>query len=130
WGCTSGVYRHDDHMSLLRLLDWPYPGMGAHMVVALQSGKAGDFYNITWPGMTGVLTAMAPKRFSLAINMAPMRKHGWGYIGDWYKNRVRVGNQDGLPPAHLARKVCEEATDYAHAKAMLEKESIAAPVIF
>ena len=35
-------------------------------------GPAGEFFNITWPGFVGALTAMAPWRFAAAINQAPL----------------------------------------------------------
>ena len=62
WGCTSGAYAQEDSISLLRVLDWPFPALGKHMVVAHQSGAAGDFYHVTWPGIAGVFNAMAPGR--------------------------------------------------------------------
>lgn len=51
WGCTSGVYAKEDGPALTRVLDWPFPKLGEHIVVALQHGGAGDFYNVTWPGV-------------------------------------------------------------------------------
>lgn len=130
WGCTSGVWRTGETISMLRVLDWPFPHIGRHMVVALQSGKAGDFYNVTWPGMAGVFTGMAPGRFSAALHQAPMRKHGRGLVGDWLINRIMAGRESGLPPAHLLRQAFERAGDYRAAKAMLTKTPIAVPAIF
>ncbi len=104
-------------MTLLRVLDWPFPALGKQVMVVLQKGKAGDFYNITWPGVSGVYTAMAPGRFAAALNQAPMRMHGLGYAGDWLKNRLMAGRETGLPPAHLLRQVFEQADSYETAKA-------------
>ena len=36
WGCTSGVYRTDEGVTLLRLLDWPFPELGKQVMVVLQ----------------------------------------------------------------------------------------------
>lgn len=130
WGCTSGAWRTGETVSMLRVLDWPFPSLGRHVVVALQSGKAGDFYNVTWPGLSGVFTGMAPERFSAAINLAPMRMHGLGFAGDWIKNRFIANKESGLPPAHLLRQVFETAPDYDTAKQMLQLTPVAAPVIF
>lgn len=130
WGCTGGVYRAGEGVSMLRVLDWPFPELGRHAVVALQSSKAGEFYNITWPGMTGVLTAMAPGRFSAAIHLAPMRMHGRGFIGDWAKNRLIASQEPGLPPAHLLRQVFEQAKNYEEARKMLMETRLAVPAIF
>jgi len=130
WGCTSGVWQTGATAALLRVLDWPFPGLGKYVVVALQSGKAGNFYNVTWPGMSGVFNAMAPGRFSAAINQAPMRKHGLTYPGDWIKNRILFRKQTGLPPSHLLRQVFEAADTYEEAKEMLRATPLAIPAIF
>ncbi len=130
WGCTSGLYRTGESVSLLRVMDWPFAELGKQLMVVRQSSKAGDFYNLTWPGMSGVFTAMAPGRFSAAINQAPMRKHGKSFLGDWVENRKIVANEEGLPPAHLLRKVFETAKTYDEAKTMLCETRIAMPVIF
>ena len=130
WACTSGAYATGETVSMLRVLDWPFPALGKHVVVALQSGKAGEFYNITWPALSGMYQGVAKGRFAAAINLAPMRKHGLGYVGDWFKNRLIMNKQRALPPSHLLRMVFENAKDYAEAKEMLCKIPIAAPVIF
>jgi len=130
WGCTSGVYRTADSVSMLRVLDWPFPQLGRNVMVVLQKGRAGEFFNLTWPGISGVYTAMAPGRFSATINLAPMRQHKLGFVGDWLRNRVIAGNQNALPPAHLLRQVFEQADSYEAAKKMLSETRIAVPAIF
>ncbi|MGE0754642.1 MAG: hypothetical protein AB7L92_05730 [Alphaproteobacteria bacterium] len=130
WACTSGVWRHDEAVSMLRVLDWPFPLLGKHTVVTCQQGIAGVFYNVTWPGMSGIYNAMAPGRFCAAINQAPMRKHKRGFALDWVSNRFEASQGKGMPPSHLLRMVFETAPDYAHAKSMLEKTPLAVPAIF
>jgi len=130
WGCTSGAYMVGDHVELMRVLDWPFPALGQHAVLALQKAPAGEYYNITWPAFSGVLQAMAPARFAAAINMAPMRMHKAGYAGDWVINRVIAGREKSLPPSHLLRLVFEHAKTYTEAKEMLCKTPIAMPVIY
>lgn len=130
WGCTSGAYRDEEQVALMRVLDWPFPKLGKHVMVVLQDGKAGEFYNITWPGISGVFNAMAPMRFSAALNLAPMRRHGKNIVTDWFKNRKIARQQKALPPAHLLRQVFEHAEDYNAAKDMLIKTPIAVPAIF
>ena len=130
WGCTSGIYRTNETPSLLRVLDWPFPALGQHVVITLQSGKAGEFYNLTWPAVSGVYTAMAPGRFAAAINQAPMRKHQSTCIGDWLKNRILTEKAEGLPPSHLLRRVFEQAVNYNDAKRILTETPIAVPAIF
>jgi hypothetical protein len=129
-GCTGGVYRTDHTVSMLRVLDLPFAGMGKQLMVALQEGKAGEFYNITWPGLSGVTTAMAPQRFAAAINSAPMRRHNLGPVGDRLKNRFIMRRQTGLPPTHLLRRAFEQAANYEAAKHMLATTPVAEPVIY
>lgn len=130
WGCTSGAYRNDDCVVMMRVLDWPFPKLGKNVLVVLQNGKAGDFYNITWAGISGVFNAVAPNRFCGALNLAPMRRHGKNIISDWLKNRKIAKAQTGLPPAHLLRLAFEQAVDYNSAKEMLTNTPIAVPAIF
>jgi hypothetical protein len=130
WGCTSGAFATGDGVTLLRLLDWPFPEMGKHVLVVRTDSQAGEFYNVGWPGLSGMLTGMAPGRFSAALNQAPMRKHGLTLPGDWLKNRFIMRRNDGIPPPHLLRQVFEGARDYAAAREILIKTPVALPVIY
>jgi len=119
---------------LARTLDWPFPGMGRHLVVAQQTGPAGDFWNVTWPGAVGVLTATAPGRFAATINLAPLRRRTRGTLllaADYLLNAistfVRVRH---APPEHVLRQVFETAPDYRAAKEMLCRIPVARPVLF
>jgi hypothetical protein len=77
-----------------------------------------------------VLTAMAPGRFAVALNQAPMRKSvGWIYL-DWAANRRRVWNMPHPTPAHLLRAVCDEAASFDEAVARLTSEPISTPAIY
>lgn len=130
WGCTGGAYAVGEQVAMLRVLDWPFPALGKHMVVAHQQGVAGDYYNVTWPALSGVYQAMAPGRFAAAINQAPMRMYGLGFIGDWAINRILMKRKRGLPPAHLLRQVFDQARSYQEAKDMLCATPLAIPAIF
>jgi hypothetical protein len=130
FGCTSGVYATEAGPRLLRVLDWPFEGLGKNLVVAHQQGPAGDFHNVTWPAVSGVFTAVAQGRFAAALNQAPMRRHKSGIYLDWLKNRLWVQRRKALPPAHLLRKACEHASSYEEAKRMLAHEPVAIPVIY
>ncbi len=130
WGCTSGAYNNGNSVTMMRVLDWPFPKLGKNVMVVLQSGKAGDFYNITWPGISGIFNALAPSRFCAAINLAPMRRHSKFLPFDWFRNRQIMHRQNAIPPAHLLRQVFEQAQDYNTAKEMLAKTPLAVPAIF
>jgi hypothetical protein len=130
WGCTSGAFETESGVELRRVLDWGFPKLGEHLIVAHQSGTAGDFHNVTWPGIAAVYQAVARGRFAAAINQAPMRRHGPGIGADWLRNRFAVHKDGGVPPAFLLRQAFETARDYAVAREMLTHTRIAVPVIY
>jgi hypothetical protein len=70
WGCTTAC-RASETPGIYRTLDWLFR-LGSDVVVARHVTAAGHYYNVTWPGYLGVLTAIAPQRFSAALNQAPM----------------------------------------------------------
>ena len=132
WSCTAGVGPSPTGGGnrLLRTLDWPLPGLGCDLVVARRQAAAGGFLDATWPGFAGVLTAMAPGRFSAAINQPPMAKVTSSYPLDWALARAGVWRRRGLPPAHLLRRVFETCRSYAEARTMLTEQAICMPVFF
>jgi hypothetical protein len=113
---------------LRRVLDWPFPKLGESLMVAHQPQE--KFFNIGWPGLAGLFQGLAPGRFTAAINQAPMRRHGRGFVGDWFTNRLAVNRNKGFPPAHLLRSIFEHAADYAAAKKLLCETPVAVPAIF
>jgi hypothetical protein len=120
-------------MRHIRVLDWGLAGIGRHLVLARHAAAAGPFVSATWPGYAGVLTAMAPGRFAAAINQAPrIPVTGARLIDDMVSRRRMLRLADALPAAHLLRRVCETAPDYAAALALLadERVTLAAPAIF
>src|SRR5215469_14672551 len=66
WGCTSSAGPSPDGRAahLIRVLDWPNPGLGRYIVAARVNGDAGPWLTLTWPGYTGVMQAAAPTRFA------------------------------------------------------------------
>jgi hypothetical protein len=132
WSCTAGVGCDPAGMGnrLLRTLDWPMHGLGRNVVVARQAGEAGLYYNVTWPGLVGILTAMAPARFSAAINQPPMDRHTPSCWFDWLINRTGVWRKGGLPPSHLLRRVFDHCRTYAEARALLIQTPLCIPAFF
>src|SRR3990172_7984342 len=48
WGCTGGVTPAPAGGNrLVRVLDWPFDGLGTNLVAALQTGGAGEWVNLT-----------------------------------------------------------------------------------
>lgn len=133
WGCTTMAREENGAPWLVRTLDWPFPGLGRHVEIALNKGVAGEFHNLTWPGYVGALTASAPGRFAASINQAPMwrrMRHPWMRPVDILANAISTWNVKHIPPDQLLRQVFETCPDYESARAMLERTPVARPVIF
>ena len=135
WACSTSAAPdpRGNGVRLIRVLDWGLTGIGRHVVIARQDSTFGPFYNATWPGFAGVLTAMAPGRFAAAINQAPRLPIFGPRWLDEVVGRLRMLRQEGaIPAAHLLRRVFEEARDYEAALAMLvdERQLLAMPALF
>ena len=134
WACSTSVAPDPaGGQRMIRVLDWGMPGLGRGTVIARHSAESGSFYSATWPGYVGVLTAMAPGRFSAAINQAPKVPVTGIEVLDEIVTRVRVTRARGaIPATHLLRRVFERAPNYASALAMLTDDRVllAMPSIF
>jgi hypothetical protein len=132
WGCTCAVGPDPDGRGwrLLRTLDWPLDGLGRHLVAHKRATPHGPSIDLTWPGFAGTVQGFAPGRFAVALNQAPMLRHGLPLPLDWALNRVRVGRSRALPPTHLLRRALETAPDFAAARRMLAETPICLPAIF
>ncbi|MBV8752159.1 MAG: hypothetical protein JO328_04785 [Hyphomicrobiales bacterium] len=134
WCCTALARDEADGPWLARTLDWPCDGLGRHVEVARMRGPAGEFFNVTWPGFVGVLTALAPGRFGAAINQAPLRRrtrHRLLRPVDLAANAVQTWfNVRHMPPDHLLRLAFETCPSYGEARRLLERVPVARPVIF
>jgi hypothetical protein len=97
-------------------------------------GPAGEFFSVTWPGYVGVLTAMAPGRFAIAINQAPLWRRTrapWLRCYDITANAVNTWRRiRHIPPDQLLRLVFEECATFEEARRRLEATPIARPVIY
>jgi hypothetical protein len=134
WGCTAAARDEDGAPWLARTLDWPFHGLGRHADVVRVEAPAGEYYNVTWAGYAGVLTAMAPHRFAACINQAPMwrrTRHPWLRAYDLAANAFQTfTNVSHMPPDQLLRQVFETCASYAEARAALERTPVARPVIY
>lgn len=130
WGCTTRADAGDVPL-LRRTLDWPFPGLGRHVEVALQDGGAGPYANVTWPGAVGVLTAVAPGRFAAAINQAPLFRRTPLKPLDMALNAVATwGDSSGWPAAHLLRHAFDTSRGFAEAVELLRNAPLARPTMF
>ncbi len=115
---------------MMRTLDWPLDGLGKQLVVSRQDGPAGTWFNATWPGFVGVTTALAPGRFSAALNQAPMAAHGLGVVGDWLANRWNIWRNGRVPPALLLRRAFDECATFDDAVRLLSETPLSLPAIY
>tara|TARA_R110000772_G_scaffold73216_1_gene159416 strand:- start:47487 stop:48485 length:999 start_codon:yes stop_codon:yes gene_type:complete len=132
WSCTTAVGRPPSGRGnrMLRTLDWPLHGLGRNVVVARQTGDAGDWLNVTWPGFVGAATALAPGRFSAALNQPPMKTCTASCWLDWAIERTRIWRRRLMPPTHLLRLAFETCRSYDAAKTLLAETPIAVPAFF
>jgi hypothetical protein len=135
WACSTSAAPDPSGVGarLIRVLDWGLSGIGRHVVIAHHATPVGPFFSATWPGYAGALTAMAPGRFSAAINQAPRIPIGGSVIIDEAIAHLRMLCRGGtLPAAHLLRQICETAPDFATAVGLLTDKAVdlAVPAIF
>jgi hypothetical protein len=135
WACSTSAAPDPSGKGarMIRVLDWGLSGLGRHVVIANHATPFGSFLSATWPGNVGVLTAMAPRRFSAAINQAPRIPVSGVLVVDEIIIHLRMLRRPGtVPAAHLLRRVLETAPDFAAAVAGLTDPAIglAAPAIF
>lgn len=132
FACTTAVAADPDGSGnrMLRTLDWPLKGLGREVVAASHAGPAGPYSDVTWPGFVGITTAMAPGRFSAAINQPPARRFSPLLPLDAVTNRWLAWRQTAMPPVHLLRHVFETCKSYSEAKAVLATTPISIPAFF
>jgi hypothetical protein len=120
--------------SLRRTLDWPYLGLGRSVVVGHRAGLAGGFFDVTWSGAIGTLTAVAPGRFAASLNQAPLYRRTRANVLrplDFAANLARtLARERGMPPLHLLRHAFETAGSFSIALEMLRIVEIARPALF
>jgi len=135
WACSSGVTAVPNlpegaENYLLRALDWPMPGLGENLVAVRRRAPGGPWVDLTWPGFVGTIQGLAPGRFAAALNQAPLHRRTSLFVADWALQRRRFYRSRHLPPAHLLRRVFDQATDFASAKSLLCQTPLALPVIY
>lgn len=135
FACTTQAYEDEAGLPRIRrTLDWPFHGLGRAVEIAWQSGPAGAYYNATWPGAVGVLTAMAPGRFCAVINQAPMKRRTSGKLGFFVdaalNMREALKSEGDWPPDHLLRYAFETCETFEDALWLIAREPLARPTLF
>ena len=135
WTCSTSAAPDPDGAGarMIRVLDWGLSGIGGHIVIARHDTAYGAFFNPTWPGYAGVVTAMAPGRFAAAINQGPrMPVLGMQLLDDIVTHLRVLAACGAVPAAHLLRRTFEGAADFERAIEILSNEAvtIAMPALF
>ncbi len=135
WACSSGVAAaphlpQGAQNHLLRALDWRMAGLGETLLAVRRRGPGGPWIDLTWPGFVGTIQGLAPGRFAAAFNQAPRRRRTRLFAADWALQRQRFWRSRELPPAHLLRRVFDQAADFAEARSLLCRTPLALPVIY
>ena len=135
WSCTALARDEDGAPWLARTLDWPFPGLGRYVEIARMQGPAGEFYNVTWPGYVGALTALAPGRFAAAhqpgADAAPHPAiRGCASTISPPTRLPRSATRARSRPISCCARCSRPRATIGEAQHMLETTPIARPVIF
>lgn len=126
-GCSTFAVPTSSGPLLARNLDWTFPRgqLKKHLtIVRVRNAPRGDYATVTWPGLFGVLTAVAPGRFSVAVNHV---------INESESTTGKVAKralQGNWPVSWVVRKALDEAKDFTAACRILKNYPLVAPVIF
>lgn len=73
FGCTAVSFNlpKAGGVAQVRNLDWPLKACSAKSVLIHYRGESGPFTAVSWPSFVGVMSGVAPGRFSATINQAP-----------------------------------------------------------
>jgi len=132
WGCTTGASTPDGGAApvVRRTLDWPFHEIGRNVILVEADTRSGPVKYATWPGFLGVISGLAPRRFAIMINQAPLPRRTGLLPVDWLAARWKTGRSQALPPAHLLRHVFETCASFDDAVRRLAETPVALPVIF
>lgn len=133
WGCTTAVIggeQQDEGPVMYRSMDWPPDGMGNKVILARHETEQGAYWNIAYPGYVGVVQGVAPGRFAVAINQAPIPYKGLSRFGDRSLDMVRMWQSDDVQPTILLRQVFEQCANYKQAVDMLASKPLCISAIF
>ncbi len=125
-GCSTIAAATPNGPLHARNLDWEFPRslLKKHLVVArMKNGPCGDYAAVTWPGLFGVITGVAPGRFSITVNFVRSEEES-GYLG--LPKRAALGY---WPVSWAVRRAFDEAKDFNAAVKLLKSEFLLSPVL-
>ncbi|MEI8257970.1 MAG: C45 family peptidase [Deltaproteobacteria bacterium] len=126
-GCSTFVADTEAGPLHARNLDWDFPGelLRRHTsVVRVRNAPAGDYACVTWPGLFGALTGVAPGRFAITVN----------YVNHAEESSVAGVARRALkgywPVTWVVRQALDHAKSFDAAVKHLRSAKIIAPVLF
>jgi acid ceramidase len=125
-GCSTIVAATADGPLHARNLDWTFPRnlLKKHLTVArMRNGPHGDYALVTWPGMFGALTGIAPGRFSITVNFVQHDEDS----GLLQLAKRAIGGH--WPVAWVVRRALDEAKNFKAAVKMIQNEYVLSPVL-
>jgi hypothetical protein len=126
-GCSTFVEPTPDGPLHARNLDWPFPGglLRKHLIVEqVHNARAGNYMAVTWPGLFGALTGIAPGRFSVTVNYVTHNKESSKAAF------VKRAAQGYWPSTWVVRRALSDQPDFAAAVRYLKKVPVLSPVLF
>jgi hypothetical protein len=120
----------DDGVPMMRTLDRPLDGLGRQLVVSRRAGPAGPWFEVTWPGLAGATTALAPGRFSGALIHAPRPAPRLRLTGGLRLERWRLWRSARAHPAPLLRRAFDECASFDDAMDLLSDTPLSGPAIY
>lgn len=126
-GCSTFVTPTQRGPLHARNLDWWFRGdlLRKHTTVFTFPSRHGDYLVVTWPGLFGVLTGMAPGRYSVSVN----------HITDHRSNFIAApalawhAVNGYMPVTWAVREVLETKKTFAAAVKYLSEVPLLAPVL-
>ncbi len=125
-GCTTIAAPSTKGPIHARNLDWPFPRglLKKHVVVArMCNGAFGSYALVTFPGVFGALTGIAPGRFSIAVNFVTHAKDSS------IKGLVKRSLAGFWPVAWAVRHAFDAAKSFEQAVRVLQEQFLLSPVL-
>lgn len=136
WGCSVGIMDNGRNgVKMFRFFDWGLDGLGKSLCYIRRETPIGSYISLTWPMFVGEITVVAPNRFTIAMNRAPLNKNS--LIEDFLPQSTsrflywtKFLKSKKLPPTHLLRLTAETARTAREAIEILMCIPICRPAIF
>lgn len=121
--CTSIVTNVDGRNVHYRTMDWEMPVL-KHLTVKLKFYKDNEllYEAVSWAGCVGIMTAMVPKEYSIALNFRLSNGNIVSNIFKMFKSKWLV--------SYAIRYVLDSGYDFAKAHHFLTKAQLISPCYF